>query len=223
MADCHRTPALRRGSPAPGPALELQDGATLTRLVGVMQRLLAPDGCPWDREQTFETLRKYVLEEACEVIDAIDARRPQGAPRGARRPAPPGRLPGGAGARARERSRSTTSSPASSRSSSTGTPTSSATSTRRTPTRCSATGSSIKAKREEGERGSSAACRGACLRSRARSASARRSARVGFDWPDARGSRAKVDRGARRARSRRSRAATRRPSRTRWATCSSRW
>jgi MazG family protein len=37
-----------------------------------MQRLLAPDGCPWDREQSFETLRKYVLEEACEVIDAIE-------------------------------------------------------------------------------------------------------------------------------------------------------
>jgi tetrapyrrole methylase family protein/MazG family protein/ATP diphosphatase len=37
-----------------------------------MDRLLAPDGCPWDREQTFQTLRRYVLEEACEVIDAID-------------------------------------------------------------------------------------------------------------------------------------------------------
>jgi MazG family protein len=37
-----------------------------------MRRLLAPGGCPWDREQTFESLRKYVLEEACEVIDAID-------------------------------------------------------------------------------------------------------------------------------------------------------
>jgi len=37
-----------------------------------MRRLLAPDGCPWDREQTFESLRKFVLEEACEVIDAID-------------------------------------------------------------------------------------------------------------------------------------------------------
>jgi tetrapyrrole methylase family protein/MazG family protein/ATP diphosphatase len=37
-----------------------------------MQRLLAPDGCPWDREQTPATLRRYVLEEACEVIDAID-------------------------------------------------------------------------------------------------------------------------------------------------------
>ncbi len=38
-----------------------------------MQRLLAPDGCPWDREQSYESLRKYVLEEACEVIDAIES------------------------------------------------------------------------------------------------------------------------------------------------------
>jgi len=37
-----------------------------------MKRLLGPGGCPWDREQTFATLRRYVLEEACEVIDAID-------------------------------------------------------------------------------------------------------------------------------------------------------
>ena len=36
-----------------------------------MQRLLAPDGCPWDREQSMPSLRKDVLEEACEVIDAI--------------------------------------------------------------------------------------------------------------------------------------------------------
>jgi tetrapyrrole methylase family protein/MazG family protein/ATP diphosphatase len=50
-----------------------QDGSTLARLVGVMRRLLAPGGCPWDREQTYESLRKYVLEEACEVIDAIDS------------------------------------------------------------------------------------------------------------------------------------------------------
>ena len=59
--------------PRPVPALSTQDGATITRLVGVMRRLLADDGCPWDREQTFETLRKYALEEACEVIDAIDS------------------------------------------------------------------------------------------------------------------------------------------------------
>lgn len=55
------------------PPVAEQDGSTLPRLVGVMQRLLEPDGCPWDREQTFASIRKYVLEEACEVIDAIDA------------------------------------------------------------------------------------------------------------------------------------------------------
>lgn len=59
--------------PRPVPPLERQDGATFTRLVGVMRRLLGPGGCPWDREQTFETTRKYVLEEACEVVDAIDS------------------------------------------------------------------------------------------------------------------------------------------------------
>ena len=37
-----------------------------------MRRLRAPDGCPWDREQTLETLRAYVLEEAYEVLEAID-------------------------------------------------------------------------------------------------------------------------------------------------------
>ncbi len=65
-------PVFDEDAPRPVPALALQDGSTIARLVGVMQRLLADDGCPWDREQTLETLRKYVLEEACEVIDAID-------------------------------------------------------------------------------------------------------------------------------------------------------
>ncbi len=37
-----------------------------------MRRLRAPGGCPWDREQTFETLRRYTLEEAYEVVQAID-------------------------------------------------------------------------------------------------------------------------------------------------------
>jgi MazG family protein len=59
--------------PRPIPELSAQDGSTLPRLVGVMRRLLGPGGCPWDREQTFESLRKYVLEEACEVIDAIES------------------------------------------------------------------------------------------------------------------------------------------------------
>ena len=66
-------PHFDEDHPRPVPPLARQDGATLTRLVAVMRRLLAPDGCPWDREQSFESLRRYVLEEACEVIDAIDA------------------------------------------------------------------------------------------------------------------------------------------------------
>lgn len=57
--------------PTPAP-LEQQRGQTFPSLVSLMQRLLAPDGCPWDHAQTFESLRRYVLEEACEVIDAID-------------------------------------------------------------------------------------------------------------------------------------------------------
>ncbi|MBW3565795.1 MAG: nucleoside triphosphate pyrophosphohydrolase [Acidobacteria bacterium] len=41
-------------------------------LVSLMQRLRGPGGCPWDREQTFESLRRFVIEEAYEVVDAID-------------------------------------------------------------------------------------------------------------------------------------------------------
>jgi MazG family protein len=73
MPENHETlPRFDEEAPRPVPPLAVQDGATVARLVGLMRRLLAPDGCPWDREQSFETLRKYVLEEACEVIDAID-------------------------------------------------------------------------------------------------------------------------------------------------------
>jgi MazG family protein len=52
--------------------LSEQKGQTYPRLVELMQRLLAPDGCPWDREQNLKTLRRYIVEEACEVVDAID-------------------------------------------------------------------------------------------------------------------------------------------------------
>ncbi|MDP6981729.1 MAG: MazG nucleotide pyrophosphohydrolase domain-containing protein, partial [Candidatus Latescibacteria bacterium] len=37
-----------------------------------MAKLRAPDGCPWDREQTHQTLKPYLLEEAYEVLEAID-------------------------------------------------------------------------------------------------------------------------------------------------------
>ncbi len=51
------------------------DGASLPELVEVMRTLLGPDGCPWDRAQTLETLRPYVVEEAHEVVEAIDGGR----------------------------------------------------------------------------------------------------------------------------------------------------
>jgi len=54
-------------------ALDQQRGETFPSLVVLMRRLLGPGGCPWDREQDFLSLRRYVLEEACEVIDAIEA------------------------------------------------------------------------------------------------------------------------------------------------------
>src|SRR6476646_5602910 len=44
-----------------------------TRLVEIVARLRAPDGCPWDREQTIDSLKPFVLEETYEVIAAIDA------------------------------------------------------------------------------------------------------------------------------------------------------
>lgn len=47
-------------------------GARFLELVQLMERLLAPDGCPWDREQTLETLRPYLLEETYEVLEALD-------------------------------------------------------------------------------------------------------------------------------------------------------
>ncbi|MFC6617346.1 MazG nucleotide pyrophosphohydrolase domain-containing protein [Deinococcus radiophilus] len=40
-------------------------------LLSTMRRLRAPDGCPWDREQTHESLRPYLLEEAAEAVDAV--------------------------------------------------------------------------------------------------------------------------------------------------------
>ena len=45
-------------------------------LQAILARLCAPDGCPWDREQTHQSLKPYVVEEAYEIIDAIDADEP---------------------------------------------------------------------------------------------------------------------------------------------------
>jgi tetrapyrrole methylase family protein/MazG family protein len=45
-------------------------------LVGIMARLRAPDGCPWDREQDHQTLKRYFVEETYEVLEAIDSEDP---------------------------------------------------------------------------------------------------------------------------------------------------
>jgi tetrapyrrole methylase family protein / MazG family protein len=50
-----------------------QVGADFQKLVAVMSRLRSPNGCPWDREQSHATLRTYLIEEAYEVLDALDS------------------------------------------------------------------------------------------------------------------------------------------------------
>jgi nucleoside triphosphate diphosphatase len=49
-------------------------GERFERAVGIMARLRAPGGCPWDREQTFDSIKPYTLEETYEVLEAIDDR-----------------------------------------------------------------------------------------------------------------------------------------------------
>ncbi len=68
MNDLTPPPAINL-DPLPGK----ETGANLPRLVGLMQRLLAPDGCPWDREQTLQSLLPYLVEETYEVVDALQA------------------------------------------------------------------------------------------------------------------------------------------------------
>src|SRR3954453_21828962 len=46
----------------------------LARAVAIMARLRGPGGCPWDREQTFDTIKRHTLEETYEVFDAIERR-----------------------------------------------------------------------------------------------------------------------------------------------------
>ncbi|MDP2873285.1 MAG: MazG nucleotide pyrophosphohydrolase domain-containing protein [Bacillota bacterium] len=60
--------------PSAGATLSLSD-VPLDRLVAIMRRLLAPDGCPWDREQTHDTLGPYLVEEAAEALEAIERRQ----------------------------------------------------------------------------------------------------------------------------------------------------
>jgi MazG family protein len=67
-----------RGTPDPlshvptGPVPAGRGGSRLLDLVRVVARLRAPDGCPWDRAQTHRSLRRHLLDETYELLDAID-------------------------------------------------------------------------------------------------------------------------------------------------------
>lgn len=63
-------------TPPPPPPAGAPPGASLARLVDVMDALLAPDGCPWDREQTLASLRPFLVEETYEVLDALERGAP---------------------------------------------------------------------------------------------------------------------------------------------------
>src|SRR5208282_336282 len=52
-------------------------GEWFAKLVALQARLYGPNGCPWDREQTHESLRKYLIEEAYEVLDAMESGDPR--------------------------------------------------------------------------------------------------------------------------------------------------
>ncbi len=51
-------------------------GREVARLIEVLARLRGPDGCPWDRKQSWNSLRRHVLEEAHELVDAVDRNDP---------------------------------------------------------------------------------------------------------------------------------------------------
>src|SRR5437660_1769005 len=68
-----RSPASRVASRKAPKQKKLTTGEWFERLVALQARLRAPDGCPWDREQTHATLRTYLLEESYEVLDAMNS------------------------------------------------------------------------------------------------------------------------------------------------------
>ena len=57
--------------PATAAALTDAERDAFARLLGVCRRLRGPEGCPWDREQTLESMTPYLTEEAAESVDAI--------------------------------------------------------------------------------------------------------------------------------------------------------
>jgi tetrapyrrole methylase family protein/MazG family protein len=79
FADLGRRGVVVRAVPAEGLSgdgfllIPASSQGPLYELVEIVDRLLAPGGCPWDQAQTHESLKRYLLEEAYEVLDAIDS------------------------------------------------------------------------------------------------------------------------------------------------------
>src|SRR5690242_6165004 len=69
-------PASARAHISVSPRDELA-GKWFAKLVALQARLVAPNGCPWDREQTHQSIRKYLIEETYEVLDAMDSGDPR--------------------------------------------------------------------------------------------------------------------------------------------------
>lgn len=73
MLDCEQSYGYYTSIVIPPWALENKRRYTFFDLVSVMDRLRSKDGCPWDRQQTHASLKRYLVEESYEVIEAIDA------------------------------------------------------------------------------------------------------------------------------------------------------
>ncbi len=78
----HRTKKLANVSASPRSRISVTAGDKLAgrwfaKLVALQARLRAPNGCPWDREQTHQSLRKFLIEETYEVLDAMDSGDPR--------------------------------------------------------------------------------------------------------------------------------------------------
>jgi XTP/dITP diphosphohydrolase/ATP diphosphatase len=69
-----KTPQAAHEPPAPRVTNAGEAGELFAQSAAIMARLRAPGGCPWDREQTLDSIRKYTLEEVYEVFDAIERR-----------------------------------------------------------------------------------------------------------------------------------------------------
>jgi tetrapyrrole methylase family protein / MazG family protein len=69
----HLKPGAKRTPKIPITSRDKRAGKWFEKLVALQARLRGPDGCPWDREQTHQSLRKFLIEETYEVLDAMES------------------------------------------------------------------------------------------------------------------------------------------------------